>query len=76
MVPPAARVSTATAVSENEQMEDDTIEGGDEELSNISPPQSFPKLTRGGAQDQDEEIKMENSYPSFSIPFTGLAPTL
>jgi len=57
-------------------MEDDTVGGGDEELSNISPPQLFPKLTRGGAQDQEEEIKMETSYPSFSIPFTGLAPTL
>jgi hypothetical protein len=57
-------------------MENDTIGAGDEELSNISPPQLFPKLTRGGAQDQDEEIKMETSYPPFSIPFTGLAPTL
>jgi hypothetical protein len=56
-------------------MEDDTLDGGDEEFSNISQPQSFPKLIRGGGQDQDEEIKMETSMP-FSIPFTGLAPTL
>jgi hypothetical protein len=56
-------------------MDDDTLGGGDEEFSNISQPQSFPKLIRGGGQDQDEEIKMETSIP-FSIPFTGLAPTL
>ena len=61
-------------------MEDDTLDGGDEEFSNISQPQSFPKLIRGGGQDlntpdQDEEIKMETSMP-FSIPFTGLAPAL
>ncbi len=56
-------------------MEDDTLDGGDEEFSNISQPQSFPKLIRGGGQDQDEEIKMETTMP-FSIPFTGLAPTL
>ena len=67
---------TPAVFSENEQMEDEKIEEGDEDLSNISPPQLFSKLTRGGAQDQDEEIKMETSYPPFSIPFTGLAPTL
>jgi hypothetical protein len=56
-------------------MEDETLVGGDEDFSNISQPQYFPKLIRGGGQDQDEEIKMETNY-TFSIPFTGLAPTL
>ena len=44
--------------------------GDDDDIFDISEPHSFPKLKRGG-QDQDEEMKLESddSYP-FSIPFS------